>query len=214
MPVEVPSAVLAHHKELCVGVLLQYLHGFLYGVLVIRPRKALVRRYHKAAVGPLKGGESLVGIEVVALHIPDVSEYPLYLPLQGVEVGPGVFQLRPGFSKLCGGDKVHGAGDLFGLLHALHMGLYLPSAGHSQSPAFPRYSERNFLPRSTSSSLSSSDSFPVMSTRRQRSAASSSRKPTRPSLNLSILSSGMSCIIWAMAAVSITTCLWWEKGAY
>ena len=132
--------ILPHHIQLGVRVGVQQLQRLLDGVLVIGPRQPLVGGDDQTGVWLIQGCLPLQGVEVGAVHhLPaHGAEDALDLPAQGLKVGPGVVQLLPGPAQLGGGDEVHGAGDLLGLLDAVDVVLDLLGPGHINRPAFRR----------------------------------------------------------------------------
>ena len=77
------------------------------------------------------------GVELGAVYISGCAKDPFDLSTQRLKIGAGMIQLRAGAAKLCGGDEIHGVGDLFGILNALHAALNLLGACHRYAPRFP-----------------------------------------------------------------------------
>ena len=130
MLLEKVAAILPHHEQLGVRVLVQQALGLFDDILVIGPRQALVRRDDQAAIGAIPGLCHVGGIEIVALHPVGRAEDTLDLYPQGLEIGAGLAQVVLGPAQLGGGDEIHGVGDLSGLLHAFDALFDLLDAGH------------------------------------------------------------------------------------
>src|SRR5699024_6567986 len=105
------------------------------GVLVVGAGQALVRRDDQAGIGPALDVVLMGRVEVPAVDVAGSAEDPLDLGLQRLEVGAGVFQVRPGAAQLGGGDQVHGVGDLLGLADALDPVFDLFGAWHITAPS-------------------------------------------------------------------------------
>ena len=76
--------IFAHHEQLCILMVGQKRHRFLNYVLVIRARKPLIRRDHKAAIGAVERIAAAYGVEILAVDAVSYTHLPtalLHFPL-------------------------------------------------------------------------------------------------------------------------------------
>src|SRR5699024_5310913 len=85
--------IFAHHEQLCILMVGQKLHRFLNYVLVVRARKPLIRRDHKAAIGAVERIAAAYGVEILAVDVLIRAKDALDLRLERMEVWPGFIQL-------------------------------------------------------------------------------------------------------------------------